>query len=191
MTEDRNIYDYILLALKWLIRRILELIWLFIRMTIYYLVKLLYKIFNLRQIDIDRQRNIYEHLDDNVTYKHEFVFPKSEEFILAWYYVQDLISSLELSEDDQRELYDFLLTMIAESERNAFNITYEYLRTKDMKEPSFQDMAIQEIFKTNSDIEPRAKFENPMRKSEGITLHYKRKKAANDAVTEAEGKGIY
>ena len=60
-----------------------------------------------------------------------------------------------------------------------------------MKEPSFQDMAIQEIFKSNSDIEPRAKVENPLRQKEGIRLHYKREKAKNDTVNEAKARGIF
>lgn len=164
---------------------------LFIRLSVYWIVKLIYKIFNLKEIDIQRQRNIYEHLDDNVTYKHEFCFPKSEEFLTSWIFIQDLIGSWELDEDDEREFYDFMLTLIAEAERNAFNVTYEYLQTKDMKEPSFQDMAIQEIFKSNSDIEPRAKVENPLRQKEGIRLHYKREKAKNDTVNEAKARGIF
>lgn len=191
MSEDRNIYELLWKALKWLLERIFNILVLFIRLTIYWIVKLIYKIFNLREIDIQRQRNIYENLDDNVTYKHEFCFPKSEEFLTSWIFIQDVISSWELDKDDEREFYDFILSLIAESERNAFNVTYEYLRTKDMKEPSFQDMAIQEIFKSNSDVEPRAKVENPLRQKEGIKLHYKREREKNNKVDEAKARGIF
>lgn len=190
--EDRvNVYQLLWHCLKWLIRRIFDIIVLFIRLTIYWIVKLIYKIFNLREIDIQRQRNIYEHLDDNVTYKHEFCFPKSESFLESWIFIQDLINSWDLDEDDEREFYDFILTLIAESERNAFNITTEYLRTKDLREPSFQDLCVQGIFNTNSDIEVRAKVENPLRQKEGIRLHYKREREKNNTVDEAKAKGIY
>lgn len=190
--EDRvNVYQLLWHCLKWLIRRIFDIIVLFIRLTIYWIVKLIYKIFNLREIDIQRQRNIYEHLDDNVTYKHEFCFPKSESFLESWIFIQDLINSWDLDEDDEREFYDFILTLIAESERNAFNITTEYLRTKDLREPSFQDLCVQGIFNTNSDVEVRAKVENPLRQKEGIRLHYKREREKNDKVNESKAKGIF
>ena len=190
--EDRvNVYQLLWHCLKWLIRRIFDIIVLFIRLTVYWIVKLIYKIFNLREIDIQRQRNIYEHLDDNVTYKHEFCFPKSESFLESWIFIQDLINSWDLDKDDEREFYDFILTLIAEAERNTFNVTTEYLKTKDLKEPTWQDLCIQGIFNTSSDIEPREKVTNPLRQKEGIRLHYKREREKNDKVNEAKAKGIY
>ncbi|MBU5337508.1 hypothetical protein [Intestinibacter bartlettii] len=190
--KDRiNIYQLIWNCLKWLLERVIHYAIVFIRMTIYYIVKLIYKIFRLREIDVERQRSVFEDMDDTVTYKHEFVFKKSEKFIDSWFYIQDLVHTLGLTDDQEKELYDFIIQLVAEAERGAFNTTYEYLRTKDLKEPSFQDLCIQGIFNTSSDIDPRDRFENPRRQQEGIRLHYKREKEKNDKVDEAKARGIF
>lgn len=188
MIKDRSIYEIIGLALKWLISRILHLIWVFIRMSIYWIVKLIYKIFKLQQIDVERQRNILEHLDTSVNIKHEFTFPKSEEFILNWIYIKDLVFALDLDQDEQKELFDFLIVLVAEAERGAFNTTLDYMRTKDLKEPSFEDLCIQGIFATNTNIEPRARFENPFDERLGMKLRNKRERAKNDQVDESKAR---
>jgi len=189
--EKRTIYNVLSDLIGTILRASLHYSIVFIRMTIYYIVKLIYKIFRLREIDVERQRSVFEDMDDTVTYKHEFVFKKSEKFIDSWFYIQDLVHTLELTDDQEKELYDFIIQLVAEAERGAFNTTYEYLRTKDLKEPSFQDLCIQGIFNTNSDIDPRDRFENPRRQQEGIRLHYKREKEKNDKVDEAKARGIF
>lgn len=68
-----------------------------------------------------------------------------------------------------------MLQLIAESERQAFNTTYDYLRTKDMREPSFQDMIIQGIFQNSSNVEAREKLDNPYRENLSDSLRHKRK----------------
>ena len=189
--EKRTIYNVLSDLIGTILRASLHYSIVFIRMTIYYIVKLIYKIFRLREIDVERQRSVFEDMDDTVTYKHEFVFKKSEKFIDSWFYIQDLVHTLELTDDQEKELYDFIIQLVAEAERGAFNTTYEYLRTKDLKEPSFQDLCIQGIFNTSSDIDPRDRFENPRRQQEGIRLHYKREKEKNDKVDEAKARGIF
>lgn len=194
MQEEKariNIYQLIWNCLKWILERVIHLTIVFMRMTVYWIVKLLYKIFRLREIDVERQRSVFENMDDTVIYKHEFVFQKSDKFIDAWFYIQDLVHTLDLTDNQERELYDFIIQLVSEAERGAFNITTEYLRTKDLKEPSFQDLCIQGIFNSSSNIDVRDRFENPCRKQEGIRLHYERKKAKNDAVDEAKSRGIF
>lgn len=194
MKEEKariNIYQLIWNCLKWLLKRVIHLAIVFVRMTVYWIVKFLYKIFRLREIDVERQRSVFENMDDTVTYKHEFVFQKSDKFIDAWFYIQDLVHTLNLTDDQERELYDFIIQLVSEAERGAFNITTEYLRTKDLRETSFQDLCIQGIFNSSSNIDVRDRFENPRRQQEGIRLHYERKKAKNDAVDEAKSRGIF
>ena len=90
MQEEKariNIYQLIWNCLKWILERVIHLTIVFVRMTVYWIVKLLYKIFRLREIDVERQRSVFENMDDTVTYKHEFVFQKSDKFIDAWFYI--------------------------------------------------------------------------------------------------------
>ena len=131
MQEEKariNIYQLIWNCLKWILERVIHLTIVFVRMTVYWIVKLLYKIFRLREIDVERQRSVFENMDDTVTYKHEFVFQKSDKFIDAWFYIQDLVHTLDLTDDQERELYDFIIQLVSEAERGAFNITTEYLQ---------------------------------------------------------------
>lgn len=145
-------------------------------MAVYYLVKLIYKVFKLREIDIDRQREQLIDNDANLEgFKHEFVFQKSDKFIENWIYYKELVEDLDLEEEEKAELIQYVLQLISESERQAFNTTYDYLRTKDMKEPSFQDMIIQGIFKNDSNIEAREKLDNPYRENLSDSLRHKRK----------------
>lgn len=188
MIRDRNIYELIGLTVKWLLGRIFHLIWVFIRVSIYWIVRLLYKIFKLQQIDVERQRNKLESLDNSLNIKHEFTFPKSEKFILSWIYIKDLVFDLELDRDEKDELFDSLIVLVAEAERGAFNTTLDYIKTKDLKEPSFEDLCIQGIFKTDTNIEPRAKFENPFDERLSDVLRNKRHKAKDDKIDEAKAR---
>lgn len=190
--EDRvNVYQLLWHCLKWLIRRIFDIIVLFIRLTIYWIVKLIYKIFNLKEIDIQRERARFSKQEALTSVKHEFTFDRSEEFITEWIYLKEFVFSLGLEEDEKEELFDYILRIIASSEREAFNTTYNYMITKDLKEPSFEDMVIQGIFKTDTNIEPRAKIDNPYYTDKVSQLRNERNRRKNDAVDEAKAKGIY
>ena len=119
MQEEKariNIYQLIWNCLKWILERVIHLTIVFVRMTVYWIVKLLYKIFRLREIDVERQRSVFENMDDTVTYKHEFVFQKSDKFIDAWFYIQDLVHTLDLTDDQERELYDFIIQLVSKGE---------------------------------------------------------------------------
>ena len=145
-------------------------------MTVYYLVKLIYKVFKLREIDIAREREILIDNESNLEgFKHEFVFPKSDLFVENWIYYKELVEDLDLEAEEKAELIQYVLQLIAESERQAFNTTYDYLRTKDMREPSFQDMIIQGIFQNSSNVEAREKLNNPYIEDELDRLRHKRK----------------
>ena len=68
-------------------------------MTVYYLVKLIYKVFKLREIDIARQREQLIDNDANLEgFKHEFVFQKSDKFIENWIYYKELVEDLDLED---------------------------------------------------------------------------------------------
>lgn len=140
-------------------------------------MKLIYKVFNLREIDIAKQREIL--YDDNraslESFKHEFVFEKSDKFVENWAYYKELVEELDLEEEEKAELIQYVLQLIAESERQAFNTTYDYLRTKDMHEPSFQDMIIQGIFQNSSNVEARERLDNPYMESQLDSLRHRRK----------------
>lgn len=190
-SEKYSVYQIIFLILRFILHRIFHYLVVFVRMTVYWIVKLIYKIFRLREIDVARQKNILEGLDTSVNIKHEFTFPKSEKFITTWIYIRDLVFTLDLEEDEKSELFDFLLILVAEAERGAFNLTKDYLSTKDLKEPGFEDMCIQGIFSTKSDIDVRDRFENPMKENEGMRLRNKRKREETQNWTESKGRGIY
>lgn len=191
MEDKVNVYQLLWHCLKWLIRRIFDIIVLFIRLTIYWIVKLIYKIFNLKEIDIQRERARFSKQEALTSVKHEFTFDRSEEFITEWIYLKEFVFSLDLEEDEKEELFDYILRIIASSEREAFNTTYNYMITKDLKEPSFEDMVIQGIFKTDTNIEPRAKIDNPYYTDKVSQLRNERNRRKNDAVDEAKAKGIY
>ena len=160
--EDRvNVYQLLWYCLKWLLERVIHLAIVFVRMTVYWIVRLLYKIFRLREIDIERERARFSKQEALTSVRHEFAFDRSENFLTEWIYLKEFVFNLELEEDEKEELFDYILRIIAESEREAFNTTYNYMITKDLKEPSFEDMVIQGIFKTDTNIEPRAKIDNP------------------------------
>ncbi len=171
-----TIYRFIYLIIKKLFLVGNKMLWIFIRMTIYYFVKFLNKIFKLKEIDISRERANFNKQEALTTIKHEFIFDKSEEFIYQWIYFKELISDLELDDDEKEELIDRMLAMLAEAEREAFNTTYNYMINKNLKEPSFEDMIIQGIFKENKEIEPRAKLDNPYTKKRSTELMLKRRK---------------
>lgn len=176
MEEERNLYNVIYDLIGAVLRASLHYSIVFIRMTVYYLVKLIYKVFRLREIDIARQRKQLIDNDANLeSFKHEFVFQKSDKFIENWIYYKELVEELYLKEEEKAELIQYVLQLISESERQAFNTTYDYLRTKDMQEPSFQDMIIQGIFKNDSNIEAREKLDNPYRENLSDSLRHKRK----------------
>lgn len=176
MEEERNLYNVLLDLIGAILRASLHYSIVFIRMTIYYLVKLIYKVFRLREIDIARQREILIDNESNLEgFKHEFVFEKSEKFIENWIYYKELVEDLDLEAEEKAELIQYVLQLIAESERQAFNTTFEYLRTKDMQEPSFQDMIIRGIFQNSSNVEAREKLDNPYMESQLESLRHKRK----------------
>lgn len=194
MQEEKtriNIYQLIWNCLKWLLERVIHLTIVFVRMTIYWIVKLLYKIFRLREIDIERERARFSKQEALTSVKHEFTFDRSEEFITEWIYLKEFVFSLDLEEDEKEELFDYILRIIASSEREAFNTTYNYMITKNMREPSFEDMVIQGIFKTDANIEPRAKVDNPYYTDKVTQLRNERNRRKNAAVDEAKAKGIY
>jgi hypothetical protein len=194
MQEEKtriNIYQLIWNCLKWLLERVIHLTIVFVRMTIYWIVKLLYKIFRLREIDIERERARFSKQEALTSVKHEFTFDRSEEFITEWIYLKEFVFSLDLEEDEKEELFDYILRIIAQSEREAFNTTYNYMITKNMREPSFEDMIIQNIFKTDANIEPRAKVENPYYTDKVSQLRNERNRRKNDAVDEAKARGIF
>lgn len=194
MQEEKtriNIYQLIWNCLKWLLERVIHLTIVFVRMTIYWIVKLLYKIFRLREIDIERERARFSKQEALTSVKHEFTFDRSEEFITEWIYLKEFVFSLDLEEDEKEELFDYILRIIAQSEREAFNTTYNYMITKNMREPSFEDMIIQNIFKTDANIEPRARVENPYYTDKVSQLRNERNRRKNDAVDEAKARGIF
>lgn len=194
MQEEKtriNIYQLIWNCLKWLLERVIHLAIVFVRMTIYWIVKLLYKIFRLREIDIERERARFSKQEALTSVKHEFTFDRSEEFITEWIYLKEFVFSLDLEEDEKEELFDYILRIIAQSEREAFNTTYNYMVTKNMREPSFEDMIIQNIFKTDANIEPRAKVDNPYYTDKVTQLRNERNRRKNDAVDETKARGIF
>lgn len=194
MQEEKtriNIYQLIWNCLKWLLERVIHLTIVFVRMTIYWIVKLLYKIFRLREIDIERERARFSKQEALTSVKHEFTFDRSEEFITEWIYLKEFVFSLDLEEDEKEELFDYILRIIAQSEREAFNTTYNYMITKNIREPSFEDMIIQNIFKTDANIEPRAKVDNPYYTDKVSQLRNERNRRKNDAVDEAKARGIF
>lgn len=190
--EDRvNVYQLLWYCLKWLLERVIHLAIVFVRMTVYWIVRLLYKIFRLREIDIERERARFSKQEALTSVRHEFAFDRSENFLTEWIYLKEFVFNLELEEDEKEELFDYILRIIAESEREAFNTTYNYMITKDLKEPSFEDMVIQGIFKTDTNIEPRAKIDNPYYTDKVTQLRNERNRRKNAAVDEAKAKGIY
>lgn len=178
-----------------IIKKIFEIIthlsWVFVRMTIYYFVKLLYKIFRLTEIDIENQRSKFNKQEALTTIKHEFVFEKSDEFLTQWVYLRQLVSELCIEDEEKEELFEYILRLMAETEREAFNTTYNYMITKDLREPSFEDLVIQGIFKNKSDIEPRAKIYNPYSKNNASELRNKREQKKYENWSESEAKGIF
>ena len=190
--ENRvNVYQLLWHCLKWLLERVIHLAIVFVRMTVYWIVRLLYKIFRLREIDIERERARFSKQEALTSVRHEFAFDRSENFLTEWIYLKEFVFNLELEEDEKEELFDYILRIIAESEREAFNTTYNYMITKDLKEPSFEDMVIQGIFKTDTNIEPRAKIDNPYYTDKVTQLRNERNRRKNAAVDEAKAKGIY
>lgn len=171
----RTIYQVLSDLVGAILRVFLHYSIVFIRMTIYYLVKLIYKVFKLKEIDIAIERAKLNDQEGLTTFKHEFVFDKSEEFITNWIYCKELIFELDLEDEEKEELIQYILKLIAESERQAFNTTYNYMLTKDFREPSFEDMIIQGIFKNNSNIEPRCKLDNPYKDELVDKLRHNRK----------------
>lgn len=169
MEENKTLIQFI-------IEKLLHYGIVFIRMTVYYIVKLIYYIFNLKEIDLARERGKLIDNNENLeSFKHEFVFDKSDLFIENWSYYRELVAELDIPEENKAELIQYVLQLVAEAERQAFNTTYNYLRTKDMREPSFQDMIIQGIFQNNSNVEPREKLDNPYYENLATELRHKRK----------------
>lgn len=190
--EDRvNVYQLLWHCLKWLLERVIHLAIVFVRMTVYWIVRLIYKIFRLREIDIERERARFSKQEALTSVRHEFAFDRSENFLTEWIYLKEFVFNLELEEDEKEELFDYILRIIAESEREAFNTTYNYMITKDLKEPSFEDMVIQGIFKTDTNIEPRAKIDNPYYKSNVSQLRSKRNQKKYNDWSEKDARGIY
>lgn len=173
--EQKTIYGFLYDLIGTILKTLFHYTVVFIRMTIYYIVKLIYKIFRLREIDLLKERAKLDNQESLTTFKHEFVFDKSNEFINQWIYYKELVEELDLEDENKAELIQYVLKLISESERQAFNTTYNYMLTKDFREPSFEDMVIQGIFKNNSDVEPRCKLDNPYRESLGDTLRHRRK----------------
>lgn len=161
MEERNSIYYYIWLAFRKIFQVALHLSWVFIRMTIYWIARLLYKVFRLSEIDIARQRRKFNKQEALTNIRHEFVFDRSDAFLSEWNSFKELVRYLDLEEEEKEELVETVLALMAETERQAFNTTYNYMITKELREPSFEDMVIQGIFKTKSDIEPRKRVENP------------------------------
>lgn len=174
--QSITVSQLVYLILKKIFLTILRMIWIFIRMTMYYAVKLLDKIFDFNEIEISRERANFNNQEALTTIKHEFIFDKSDKFLDKWMYFRDLMYDLELSEDEKAELVDYVLGMIAEAERQAFNTTYNYMMSKNLKEPSFEDMVIQGIFKSNKEFCVRDRVENPFKKQKSTELFLKRRK---------------
>lgn len=191
MEEKNSIYYYIWIAFRKVLQVALHLSWVFIRMTIYWITRLLYKIFRLSEIDLARQRKNFNKQEALTTIKHEFVFDKSDKFISQWIDFKELIRFLDLEEEEKEELVETVLALMAETERQAFNTTYNYMITKDLREPSFEDMVIQGIFKTNTNIDPRDRVENPYSKSRLQDLQHERFIKQNANYDEAKARGLY
>lgn len=194
MEEERkgSIYYYLWLILKKIFQVALHLSWIFIRMTIYWIARLLYKVFRLSEIDIARQRKNFNKQEALTTIKHEFVFDRSDAFLSEWNSFKELVRYLDLEEEEKEELVETVLALMAETERQAFNTTYNYMITKDLREPSFEDMVIQGIFKTKSDIEPRKKIYNPYKKTHLDELRHERfVNQQSEDYDEGKARGIY
>ena len=76
--KNYTVYQILLLIIRKVLKTALHLGWVFVRMTIYWIVKLIYWIFKLTEIDVARQRAKFNKQDALTTIKHEFVFDKSE-----------------------------------------------------------------------------------------------------------------
>ena len=57
-SEKYSVYQIIFLILRFILHRIFHYLVVFVRMTVYWIVKLIYKIFRLIEIDVARQKNI-------------------------------------------------------------------------------------------------------------------------------------
>ena len=175
MNDNQSVYDVLLNVAITILKHSIRLAILFVRMTLYYIVKLIYKVFRLREIDVAKERAILNDQSALTTFKHEFVFDKSDEFITSWLYLQEMVAQLDLEDGEKAELIQYILQLISEAEREAFNTTYNYMLTKDFRQPSFEDMIIQGIFKDNKEIEPKDKITNPYRDKLSDTLRHNRK----------------
>lgn len=185
-----QIYNIIWRITKWTVKKIVEVLVFFTRMTVYYLVKALYKIFNLREIDILKFRNVFEDQDENLKFKHSFSVHRSEDFIMAWYYIKDIIYDLDVDDDVKTELFDFMELLVCEAERGLFDTIYYYILDRGVEKATWQDMCLQEIFSNNKDITPREEFSNPMRQRKGLELYYNRQREKNNQVDDAKARGI-
>ena len=192
MEEERkgSIYYYLWLILKKIFQVALHLSWVFIRMTIYWITRLLYKVFRLSQIDIARQRRKFNKQGALTNIRHEFVFDRSDAFLSQWNSFTELVRYLDIDEAEKEELVDTVLMLMAETERQAFNTTYNYMITKDLREPSFEDMIIQGIFKTKSDIEPRKRVYNPYSRTHLEELRHDRFVKQNSDYHESRLGGL-
>lgn len=186
-----SIYYYLWLILKKIFQVALHLGWVFIRMTIYWIARLLYKVFRLSEIDLARQRKNFNKQEALTTIKHEFVFDRSDAFLSQWHSFTELVRYLDLEKEEKEELVETVLAIMAETERQAFNTTYNYLAGKDIREPSFEDMIVQGIFKTKSDIEPRKRVYNPYSRTHLEELRHDRFVKQNSDYDEGKARGLY
>ncbi len=187
-----SVYYFIGLIIKKILNIAIHLSIVFVRMTFYWIARLLYKIFRLSEIDIARQRKNFNKQEALTNVRHEFVFDRSDNFIREWNYFTELVRYLNIEEDEKEEIVENVLSLMAETERQAFNTTYDYMITKDLREPSFEDMIIQGIFRKDSDIEPRKKIYNPYKKTHLDELRHERfVNQQSEDYDEGKARGIY
>lgn len=162
---------------------LLECIWIIIRYTVYYInvgvYHVLDKIFKLSDIKLDMSKR--ERKQQQRTVRHEFELPKSDEFSYLWNSINDVIIHLDLYDEDKEELFENLIDLITETERNAFQYSYKYMKNKQLNnEASYDDMVIEGIMQNKSENELRKKIKNPYKTDKRIELKNKRLEEYDD-----------
>lgn len=164
MADAKNVSwaRILFLLIKKIFRIALDLGWLFIRMTVYWIARLLYRVFNLAEIDVVRTRKKHEGNFGLTDFKgHTFTFKRSNEFVYNYHDYLELIRTLDIDEGDKEDLINYTLTLVAEAERSAFDTIYQYVLSKG-ESATFDDFILNMIFSgNNKEVEVREKTKNP------------------------------
>lgn len=174
VNEKQNITFgmFLWLLLKKIFRIVLSLGWLFVRMTIYWIARLLYRIFRLEEIDIARTRGKKEQCGLTDFKGHTFTFKRSNEFVYNYDYYLKLLRTLDIDKEDKEDLVNYALRLVREAERGAFDTIYQYV-IKNKEKASFDDFIISMIFSgNNKEVDVFEKTENPYEAKEATDQRY-------------------